>query len=753
MPFEPYIIPEGDVVNVGGVLWTNNGAGNGMVFPSVTITFSEAPATYTLVSDTPQTAAGRDIVLQGLGTGGWFDMWRGTEDDLPAEVNLLGLTFTEVRAQYTLANGCIYYATGTIAVPPCGTIDAEVTNIADCGENSFHLEVNIISTDTFSLGNIIAVVNGVQQLPGAQAIIGNNILPSYGITDTVSFVVVNTFDPACNYESDDYTHPQLPAMDTFVLLAVDASYQASAIPGEAYLIVSNTTGAGNLWASHVDEIWSGTAFVVPADQSIIFATGATGISGYWQMDSGTAVQVFPPSASVFNTITEVYTTSLAPIAPFIAGISIAITYECPSVPQETLYVGLIEDYTPQTFSSLCALDAITINLVYFTGCPVIVPGVITTYTPTGDPDPDFSTGGLNNFVIDAVLDEDNNIILGGNFTAYGATPVGYFTRLNPDGSLDTAFNTAMGTGFNNLVRAVVIDSQGRYLVCGDFTAHNGTPVGRLARINTDGTLDTTFNTAIGTGFNFRVFSIIEFNEDDEFLISGEFSTFNGVAALRIIKLDINGAKVVSFVGAVSSTPGGMWLDPSNGTVIMASGFAIFYNGISIRFGGAVNSIFRIDATTGALLGVVAQGTQFDGSVTWVSVQSDGAIIVNGVFATYNGVTVNRIVRMNGVGAIDLTFKGNTGTGFSADTTTSTIMPNGQIAIGVIDPTSTFNGLVTKGLVLLNTDGSRDMAFNAGTGYTGGRVTAMYPTTTGGLITVGGLTALNGTSRLRVAKII
>jgi len=753
MPFEPYIIPEGDVVNVGGVLWTNNGAGNGMVFPSVTITFSEAPATYTLVSDTPQTAAGRDIVLQGLGVSGWFDMWRGTEDDLPAEVNLLGLTFTEVRAQYTLANGCIYYATGTIAVPPCGTIDAEVTNIADCGENSFHLEVNIISTDTFPLGNIFAVVNGVQQLPGSQAIIGNNILPSYGITDTVSFVVVNTFDPACNYESDDYTHPQLPAVDTFVLLAVDASYQASAIPGEAYLIVSDTTGAANLWASHVGEIWNGTAFVVPADQSIIFATGATGISGYWQMDTGVSVQVFPPSISVFNTITEVYVTNLQPIAPFIAGISIAITYECPSVPQEFLYVGLIEAYTPQSFSSLCSLDVISINLVYFTGCPVNVPGTITTYTPTGDPDPDFSEGGLNNFVVDAVLDESENIILGGNFTAYGATPVGRFTRLNPDGSLDTVFNTALGTGFNGRVLAIVRDSAGRYLVGGDFTSFNGTPVGALARINPDGTFDSAFNTAIGTGFNFAVNSILEFNEDDEYIISGAFTTFNGVAQSRIIKLDINGAKVPEFVGAFSSSAGGLWLDHTNGTVIMGNGFSIFYNGVPVRAAGASQSIFRIDATTGALLNIIAQGTQFNAYVNCVSVNSDGSLIVNGLFTTYNGVTVNHIVKMNATGAIDTGFMTNIGTGFTGETTTNTIQANGQVSVGLIDPTNTLNGLPTRGLVLLNPDGTRDMAFNAGTGYTGGRVLSMYATMDGGLITVGGFTALNGTPRLRVAKII
>ena len=106
MAFDPYNIPVNDVISINGVLWTNTGTTVGPLFPPLTLSYTWVPQSiYRLTTDYPDMAAGRDIALQGYGPNGWYDMWRGSEDDLPVDIDLSGLVFTGIRARYTLDNG------------------------------------------------------------------------------------------------------------------------------------------------------------------------------------------------------------------------------------------------------------------------------------------------------------------------------------------------------------------------------------------------------------------------------------------------------------------------------------------------------------------------------------------------------------------------------------------------------------------------------------------------------------------------
>ena len=124
------------------------------------------------------------------------------------------------------------------------------------------------------------------------------------------------------------------------------------------------------------------------------------------------------------------------------------------------------------------------------------------------------------------LQPDGKIILTGSFTQFNGVNVGRVLRLNADGTLDTAFNTAIGTGANAYIPAVALQADGKILVGGDFTSFNGVTIARLARLNSDGTLDTAFNTALGTGFNLTVASIVV-QSDKRIIVAGSFDQFNG----------------------------------------------------------------------------------------------------------------------------------------------------------------------------------------------------------------------------------
>ena len=88
------------------------------------------------------------------------------------------------------------------------------------------------------------------------------------------------------------------------------------------------------------------------------------------------------------------------------------------------------------------------------------------------------------------------MLIGGTFTSYNGTPAGYIARLNADGSLDTTFNYG-GTGANNNVDEIVILPSGKILIAGAFSTYNGLPAPRITRLNADGSMDAGFNPGTG----------------------------------------------------------------------------------------------------------------------------------------------------------------------------------------------------------------------------------------------------------------
>ena len=93
------------------------------------------------------------------------------------------------------------------------------------------------------------------------------------------------------------------------------------------------------------------------------------------------------------------------------------------------------------------------------------------------------------------MQSDGKIIIGGSFTSYDGIGRNSIARLNADGSLDIGFNP--GTGANNPVHSITLQPDGKIIIGGDFTNYNGTGRNRVARLNTDGSLDTGFNPGIG----------------------------------------------------------------------------------------------------------------------------------------------------------------------------------------------------------------------------------------------------------------
>ncbi len=201
-------------------------------------------------------------------------------------------------------------------------------------------------------------------------------------------------------------------------------------------------------------------------------------------------------------------------------------------------------------------------------------------------DPSFNIGtgvtGFNTSVHSIALQPDGKILAGGDFTTFNDTTQNRLVRLNSDGALDASFD--LGTGFDSQVRSITLQPDGKILVGGFFTAFNGTTQNRIARLNSDGTLDTSFN--IGTGFNGPVHSIA-LQPDGKILAGGGFTSYNGQTQNKLVRLNSDGT-----------------LDTS------------------------------LDLGTGFSYGVIS-----------IALQPDGKILVGGLFTKYNGTTQSRIARL------------------------------------------------------------------------------------------------------------
>jgi uncharacterized delta-60 repeat protein len=82
--------------------------------------------------------------------------------------------------------------------------------------------------------------------------------------------------------------------------------------------------------------------------------------------------------------------------------------------------------------------------------------------------------------------------------------LGYLQRLNVDGSIDTSFNSLQFSrvgGYAALISDIKVQDNGKILVGGSFSAYGNTPVFSLCRLNTDGSLDTSFNSSLFTSAN------------------------------------------------------------------------------------------------------------------------------------------------------------------------------------------------------------------------------------------------------------
>lgn len=340
---------------------------------------------------------------------------------------------------------------------------------------------------------------------------------------------------------------------------------------------------------------------------------------------------------------------------------------------------------------------------------------------------------FNNNINKILVQPDGKILVAGRFISYKGFPSKSLTRINSDGTRDNTFQP--GTGFlggiyNVWVKSIALQPDGKIVACGNFTEYNGTAINRIARINSDGSLDSSFN--VGTGFNTDVETVF-IQSDGKILVGGSFSSFNGVSRNRVARLLPNGTLDTTFIPAnvFNNTVSSIIQLPS-GKIVVGGQFS--KNIVGLNEDGTINSGFSV-------------GTGFDGPVLVLEVAED-KILVGGRFFKYNNSGCIRITRLNSDGLKDNTFL--TGSGFNNDVYDIDFLIDGKILVGGVF--TQFNYVNRNYFIKLNGNGSLDTNFDLGQGFDS-YVYSIDHQLDGNIIVAGGFLSYNNVGRNRIARLL
>lgn len=191
---------------------------------------------------------------------------------------------------------------------------------------------------------------------------------------------------------------------------------------------------------------------------------------------------------------------------------------------------------------------------------------------------------------------NGDLLVGGNFIFYKGMLASKFCKITPSGNIDTAFatNISSGGGFNGNVLAIELLNNGKIIVGGSFSNALSENYNNLVCLNSDGTINISFN--ISDGISGEVYAI-KVTPENKILVGGSFNFFNNISESSIIQLNIDGTKDANFV---------------NGCGLFSTGFSA--------------------------------------KVYCFAIQSDSNIIVGGEFNKYKDSIANNIIRIIGKGS-------------------------------------------------------------------------------------------------------
>jgi uncharacterized delta-60 repeat protein len=239
---------------------------------------------------------------------------------------------------------------------------------------------------------------------------------------------------------------------------------------------------------------------------------------------------------------------------------------------------------------------------------------IARLLPDGSPDPGWKAALSSSSIYSLALQPDGKICAGGF----------YVHRYNTDGTDDATF-----TNFYNSASTIALQSDGKLIV----GSHGD---GRVWRLNTNGTQDSTFGPGMSFGNSYIICEALQ--ADGKILVGGYFTRFNGFVANHIARLNPDGSSDTNFtaystgyVFAIAPLP--------DGKALIGGQLSLYANGQSYNYLARLNSNGTVDTTFPAL--------DLNGSVSAIALTQHGEIMIGGSFDGIGTLGQAYIARLTG----------------------------------------------------------------------------------------------------------
>jgi uncharacterized delta-60 repeat protein len=397
------------------------------------------------------------------------------------------------------------------------------------------------------------------------------------------------------------------------------------------------------------------------------------------------------------------------------------------------------------------------SVILAPGGKLLVAGVVVNgiarLNSNGSLDNTFNTGTQIDGIASIALLADGKVLIGGSFTSVNGTTHNGIARLGANGALDNTFNASATNSI--AVNSVAVQTNGAILIGGDFTLANDASRSRIARLNSDGTLDTSFNP--GTGADRQVSSVL-LQADGKVFIAGTFTSFNSTNRNRIARLDANGSLDATFFPGrgVDSAVSAVMLQP-DGKVLIGDALT-FINGTNRYARARLNSDGSSDTTfvPRAFFPDIGNlnGPSDYNVPSCVAVQPDGKVLVGGVevrnecgdFGCYP-VGYYFLGRVTATGSRDTGFQSSLGTQPGENVLAVAVQADGKIFVG--GTFTEIRGTSRGGIARLNPNGTLDPGFTPTQQHT---VYAIIPQPAGKVLIGGSFSYGNGTNRNGIARL-
>lgn len=309
--------------------------------------------------------------------------------------------------------------------------------------------------------------------------------------------------------------------------------------------------------------------------------------------------------------------------------------------------------------------------------------------------------GSSSSIYDIQVAADNKVIVAGYFTSFNGVSRNGLVRLTTTLQVDQSFVPVSTSGGD--FSSVLIFPNGSILAGGD-----GNTV--LMKLTASGGYDVTFNVYTPAGNNKRI-NKLKFTDDGKILMCGKFYSYGGHPTQCIARLNMDGTVDTTFENSSEMQTSSL-VDCMD-----YNGYVVIAGGLDIQGSYNVKQMAYLDNHGNLQVSLSEQlKVNTDGTVNLLEKMSDGSFIAGGIFSAILERFSRSLCKFSGINALDKNFftppASHRHSALLGDGNSQVIRKYGTSQYLVSGDFTEFNGDTINGLVRLNMDGSVDPAFNA-----------------------------------------